>query len=147
VFGVSFVSRLLINEQVWFRLFGGLIFIFIGLKILSANQTHQARSTGKSLIGAYLSAFLLTLTNPATILVFAAIFAAMGIVCSHGDLILEGELIAGIFFGSSLWWLIVGSGIHLFQVRLNPVWLNRTKKIFGAILMGLGILMFFSLAK
>ena len=86
------------------------------------------------------STFALTITNPITILAFAAIFAKMGMSKESGLLDI-GILVAGVFLGSLVWWLGLSFGIaglrRVGTVRL--VWVNR---ISGAILAlsGVGLL-------
>jgi putative LysE/RhtB family amino acid efflux pump len=55
-------------------------------------------------IGAFSSAFVLTLAKPATILSFAAIFAALGLAESVSQLAAGSTMVAGVFLGSLLWW-------------------------------------------
>src|SRR3990170_1865269 len=75
-FGVTFVSNLLIQQAPWLRLFGGLFLCFLGVRTLLAKPSEKAcPERGKGLIDDYGSTFLLTLTNPLTILSFAGIFA------------------------------------------------------------------------
>jgi len=78
-FGLTLISNFLITQQVWLRLIGGLFLCCLGLKTLLAKPAEQAATAkGNGLIGAYVSTFFLTLTNPMTIISFAAIFAGLG---------------------------------------------------------------------
>jgi len=65
-----------------------------------------AGSSSRGLLGAYASTLGLTLTNPATILSFVAIFAGLGLVSTassaHGA---APALVLGVFSGSALRWL------------------------------------------
>ena len=55
--------------------------------------------------GAYLSTLGLTLTNPMTILSFAALFVGLGVT---GENALESALITlGVFMGSATWWVLL----------------------------------------
>jgi threonine/homoserine/homoserine lactone efflux protein len=53
-----------------------------------------------------LSTLGLTLTNPPTILAFAAIFAGLGLA-SSADYGAAALIVAGVFLGSALWWVIL----------------------------------------
>src|SRR5881409_981452 len=79
-FGLTAVSNLLVSQQTWLRLIGGLFLCYLGVKSFFAGpaQTAAAPKSG-ALAGAYASTFLLTLTNPMTILSFAAVFAGLGL--------------------------------------------------------------------
>jgi threonine/homoserine/homoserine lactone efflux protein len=94
---------------------------------------------GFGLPGAYASTFLLTLTNPATILSFAAIFAGLG-VGSANDALTAMVLVVGVFLGSALWWFVLSGATGLFRSKLSaggPRWVNR---ISGAIIAAFGVL-------
>ena len=82
-FGLVSITNLLIGGQTWLRLVGGIFLCYLGVRTLLARPAQDEVSSQKtSLAGAYASTFLLTLTNPLTILSFAAIFAGMGQVGS-----------------------------------------------------------------
>jgi threonine/homoserine/homoserine lactone efflux protein len=75
-FGLTFISDILVSQQTWFRLVGGLFLCYLGIRNFLARPVERAASVGgQGLAGAYASTFILTLTNPMTILSFAAIFA------------------------------------------------------------------------
>ena len=127
-FGLTALSNLLIAEQFWLRLLGGLFLLYLGARTFVAKPaTVAANATANSLTGAYSSTFLLTLTNPTTILSFAAIFAGFG-VASSGSTLAAGILVLGVFVGSALWWLLLSGGVTLLRSRFRPaalVWVNR----------------------
>jgi threonine/homoserine/homoserine lactone efflux protein len=109
-FGISFISNFLIEQQVWLRSIGGLFLCYLGVKtILSkpANTISQTKASG--LTSAYGSTFLLTITNPLTILSFAAIFAGLGLGKSQDHYSSAASMVLGVFLGSSLWWIILSS--------------------------------------
>jgi threonine/homoserine/homoserine lactone efflux protein len=61
------------------------------------------------------STFVLTITNPITILSFAGIFAAFGVIERISTLIQGWILVAGVLVGSSLWWLLIALVAELFR--------------------------------
>src|SRR5205809_451250 len=68
-FGLTVISSVLISQQGWLKLIGGLFLFYLGGKtFLSSPATQAAVANGKGLLGAYTSTFFLTLTNPITIL-------------------------------------------------------------------------------
>jgi threonine/homoserine/homoserine lactone efflux protein len=68
---------------------------------------------------AFATTFALTMTNPATILSFVAVIAALG---ASGDRApgAAWELVAGVFAGSAAWWLILVGTVHLARRALPP---------------------------
>ena len=139
-FGLTLVSSFLVDQQTWLRLVGGAFLCYLGIKTLLAKPAEEAaEARGTGLLGAYSSTFFLTLTNPMTILSFAAIFAGLGIAETGGDYASAAILVLGVFIGSALWWLLLSGGVSLFRKKFTPralVWVNR---ISGLVVAGFGV--------
>ncbi|MEE8392041.1 MAG: LysE family transporter [Anaerolineae bacterium] len=145
-FGLTFISNLLIGQQVWIRLVGGLFLCYLGIKTFLAQPSEQAASAkGSGLIGAYGSTLLLTLTNPMTILSFVAIFAGLGIANTSGGYGSAATLVLGVFVGSGLWWLLLASITGAFRARFNARTLRWVNRISGIIITLFGLLALSSL--
>jgi threonine/homoserine/homoserine lactone efflux protein len=137
-FGLSAVSNLLVGNAFWLRLIGGGFLLYLGVKtFLEKPADHAAQARQKSgYFGAYLSTFFLTITNPMTILSFAAIFAGTMLTQKMGSPII---IVLGVFLGSAAWWLTLSLGIGWMRDRLTAahmVWINR---ISGIIIAGFGV--------
>ena len=140
-FGLTFISSFLIHQQGWFRMVGGLFLCYLGLKTLLAKPAEQSASAkGDGLLGHYVSTFFLTLTNPMTILAFAAIFAGLGVGSGGGNYASAGVLVSGVFLGSTLWWVILSSGVGLFRKRFSLQALRWVNRISGIIVLGFGLI-------
>jgi threonine/homoserine/homoserine lactone efflux protein len=139
-FGLTVISGFLVDQQIWLRLVGGAFLCYLGIKTLLAKPAEEAAETnGIGLLGAYGSTFLLTLTNPMTTLSFAAIFAGLGVAETGGDYGAAAILVAGVFAGSALWWLLLSGGAGLFRRKFTPqalVWVNRAS---GLVVVGFGV--------
>lgn len=118
--GLNTVVSFLVGLQFWLQLGGGLFLLGLGAKIMfvrpvaasaAASTPNQAHLTG-----AFASVLLLTLTNPATILSFFAVFAGLGIDARPGSAV---SLVVGVFLGSAAWWLILSFLAGLLRDRLN----------------------------
>ena len=145
-FGLTFISNTLIGQQLWIRLIGGLFLCYLGLKTFFARPAKQvAPIEGRGLTAAYASTFVLTLTNPLTILSFAAIFAGLGVASAEGNYLSAGVLVLGVFMGSALWWLMLSCGVGLFREKLNTTGLRWVNRISGAIILGFGVVALLSL--
>jgi len=145
-FGLTFISSVLVSQQGWLRLIGGGFLCYLGLKTLLAKPAEQVASIkGSGLLGAYASTFFLTLTNPMTILFFAAIFAGLGVASASRNYASAGALVLGVFLGSALWWLTLSGVVGVFRAKLNPHWLRWVNRISGVIITGLGLLVLLSL--
>jgi threonine/homoserine/homoserine lactone efflux protein len=140
--GLTLASVFLVQQQARLSLLGGLFLCFLGVRTLlsrPAEAAAQVNRTGGGLLGAYLSTFFLTLTNPMTILSFVAIFAGLGLAGSRGSSLSAGLLVAGVFAGSACWWLLLSAGVSRLSTRLTPaslLWVNRAA---GLIIFAFGL--------
>jgi threonine/homoserine/homoserine lactone efflux protein len=140
-FGLTFISSVMVQQQVWLRLVGGLFLCYLGVKIFLALPAEESVSaTGTALAGAYASTFALTLTNPMTILSFAAIFAGLGLVYGTADYVSAGLMVLGVFFGSALWWLFLSGAVGVLRGRITPRGLRWINRVSGLIVLGFGVL-------
>jgi threonine/homoserine/homoserine lactone efflux protein len=147
-FGLTFISSFLISQQLWFRVIGGTFLCYLGIKTLLARPAEKAASAkGYGLAGAYASTFLLTLTNPMTILSFAAIFAGLGVGSTGGNYVFAGLLVLGVFLGSAAWWLILSGVVGVFRTKFDISRLRWVNRISGIIITGFGVLAFLSLIR
>jgi threonine/homoserine/homoserine lactone efflux protein len=145
-FGLTFISNLLISQQIWLRLLGGGFLCYLGIKTFFTSPLKQSFSLkGRGLISAYISTFFLTLTNPMTILSFMAIFAGLGVGSMSKGYIPAGLLVAGVFIGSALWWLFLSKGVGLLGKKFNLAGLRWTNRISGIIITAFGVLALLSL--
>ncbi len=146
-FGLSVLSGLLISHTFWLRLIGGVFLCYMGLVTFrAAPAAHVATAGGRTLLGAYVSTLLLTLTNPMTILSFAAILAGAGVGAS-GDAWSGAVLVLGVFAGSALWWLLLSSGASLLRGRLDLERLRWVNRVSGIVLSGFGVLVLISMSR
>ncbi|MDQ2997189.1 MAG: LysE family transporter [Chloroflexota bacterium] len=146
-FGLTFISGLLISQQSWIKLLGGAFLCYLGIRTLLAQPAeHAAAAGGMGLAGAYTSTFILTLTNPTTILSFVAVFAGLGLASMGGNYVTAAVLVLGVFVGSALWWLLLSGGVGLFRARFDTramCWVNR---ISGGVITAFCLLALVSLA-
>jgi threonine/homoserine/homoserine lactone efflux protein len=139
-FGLTFISDMLVQQQIWLRFFGGVFLCFLGLKTLLAKPSEKSPSEKRTgLLGSYGSTFFLTLTNPMTILSFAAVFAGIGLGSTLVDYGSAALLVFSVFAGSALWWLILSGSVSLLRKKVTPRVLRWINMVSGAIIMGFGV--------
>jgi len=145
-FGVTYISNFLMGQQFAFRLIGALFLGYLGARIFFSKPAEApSKAEGKGLAGAYASTLFLTLTNPVTILAFAAIFAGLGLGNSGGDYTAGMLLVLGVFLGSAAWWLFLSTGVGLFRTWFNGPRLRWVNRLSGVIIGGFGFLALLSL--
>lgn len=137
-FGLTSLSDALIEHQRLIRIVGGVALLYIALRIIqSARRPVEARPDTAPEVPLHrivATMYLLTMTNPATILSFAAIFGGLGL--SLGSSIAESALlVASVFAGSMLWWTLLCGLIGTVRHRLSPVWIARIDLAAGAVIL------------
>jgi threonine/homoserine/homoserine lactone efflux protein len=139
-FGLTILSSFLVQQQLWLRLVGGMFLCFLSVKTFLSKSVESSGSVSPvSYLNAYGSLFFLTLTNPITILSFAAIFAGIGLVDTNGNYVYSAVTVLGVFLGSSTWWFILSLITSLMRKRFKIsglIWVNR---ISALIILGFGI--------
>lgn len=139
-FGLTILSGFLVSQQMWLRLIGGLFLCYLGVRTLFARPAERpAPARGVGLGGVYASTLFLTLTNPMTILAFAAVFAGLGLAGAGGDYVAASLLIGGVFLGSASWWALLSGGVSLLRNRFGPSGLTWVNRISGAVIMAFGL--------
>jgi threonine/homoserine/homoserine lactone efflux protein len=95
-------------------------------------------------LAAWATMVALTLTNPATILSFAALFASIG--AGTGGPAGAAAVVGGVFLGSVAWWAILTAIVGGLRARLTPSvvrWLNVASAAliggFGVVAIALGL--------
>jgi threonine/homoserine/homoserine lactone efflux protein len=133
-FGLTFVSDVIASQHFWLRLVGGGILLFLGIRTFRAKRKDPVVPyENKGMLGSYLSAFLLVLTNPVTIFAFVAVFAAFGL--GHKLFIVSAcILVIGVFTGSGLWFLILSYVATTFRKKLDSDGLRWVNRIAGVLI-------------
>ncbi|MFB3882971.1 MAG: LysE family transporter [Armatimonadota bacterium] len=137
-FGLTAVSGLLVAHRVWFGLVGGVLLLYLGGRTFVARPARQAAMPSPSgLAKAYGSTFALTLSNPVTILAFAAIFAGLGITAGR-DHATAALLVVGVFLGSAGWWAVLSAGVGAFRGLVSEQGMRWVNRVAGAVIAAFG---------
>lgn len=142
-FGITILSNFLIQYQDVFGLAGGLFLLYLGVTTLLSRPASEAAHVEDKpgLWGAYLSTLFLTLTNPITILFYAAIITSTSVGALDG--LASVILVLGVFIGSATWWVMLTTGVTRLWKRLAEhrrmrllLWANRLS---GALIIAFAI--------
>jgi threonine/homoserine/homoserine lactone efflux protein len=138
-FGLTAVSGFLVENRAWLGLAGGAFLCYLGVRTFVSKPAENAAGVREGgLLSAYSSTLFLTLTNPMTILSFAAVFASLGLAASP-DYFNAGSLVVGVFSGSAFWWLLLSSGVALLRSRITPQWMQAVNRASGCVILGFGL--------
>lgn len=140
-FGITAISELLIGLQIPLRILGGLGLLWLGWRALRSRPREEvvASATPPRRGHLYSSAAGLTLTNPMTIMAFAAIFAGAGLVAQPG-VTSALTVTAGVAAGSLLWWLTLVTGVWAVRHAVRPDAIVIINRISGGALIAFGLL-------
>jgi threonine/homoserine/homoserine lactone efflux protein len=116
--GLKAFQSILLAYKTPLTLIGGLFIVYLGLrKFFSVPTIKEGRADSRSLFSAYVTTFFLTLTNPATILDFMALFTGLSIDVS--GYVQSVTFVGGVFLGSALWWFLLCFAVGLFRKRVS----------------------------
>jgi len=118
-FSITLAIQLLIREEFWIGLVGGIFLMVIGVVYYRMpSRSLEAGPDVSSVNSDFVSAFLLNVTNPTTVLSFLAVLATLGIGRQR-PLWQTSLLVAGIFCGSMIWWTILVSAANRLRSRIT----------------------------
>jgi threonine/homoserine/homoserine lactone efflux protein len=138
-FGLTALTGMLVSGRLVLGLVGGAIIVLLGIRTIVSQPAEVVREADRpGLPAAFVSIFALTMTNPMTILSFAAVFAALGLAA--GASFLDAlALTLSVWAGSSLWWVVLTSFVGWLRERVSTralLWVNRVS---GAALVVFGL--------
>jgi threonine/homoserine/homoserine lactone efflux protein len=138
-FGLTAISGVLLRFGFWIGLIGSIFLVYLGVKTLLSRPAIENQTLEKTgLPSAFLSTFGLTLANPPTILAFAAIFAGLGLV-SDADYGTATVIVAGVFLGSALWWVILAACAGWLRGRMGPGLVRAINIVSGVSILGFAV--------
>ena len=148
-FGISAVSSFVTSWSWWIQLIGAGILFAMGVHTFFARpHLERVAANGASkLPQSLMSTFALTVTNPVTLLWFAAIFASVGSdVAAVGTMAGPLTIVAGVLLGSGAWWLILSQSVGRLRTKVNDELLRLINRISGAAIALFGVAMLARLA-
>lgn len=141
VFSVKTIAHFFLTHRAPIEVIGGLCITYLGYQSYIKKYhelpglTHEPESDILSII----SAFLLTLSNPVTLVSFTILFAGLGLGTSSKTLS-SVLVILGVITGSLLWWLTLTYGVDYLKHKFTHTTLNKVSAYTGLVLTILGCL-------
>jgi threonine/homoserine/homoserine lactone efflux protein len=138
-FGLTAITTILVSGHWLLGIIGGSIIVIVGIRTIRSRPAGPAADAERpGLAGAFLSIYALTMTNPLTIVLYAGVFAGIGLVA--GSSFVDAAVVTlAAWLGSTAWWVILCSILGWARGRVSTtalVWVNR---ISGAALVVFGI--------
>lgn len=123
-YGVSWLIQALVAVRLPLTLFGAGFLLWMAWKLVRAPVVERKTTSGKvrGRWQYFASTFVLTLSNPATILSFVAIFSAMA---GRSAVTAPGTMVLGVLVGSAMWWLFLSTVVGRLRGRFDLRWHRR----------------------
>lgn len=146
-FSLAGIADFIIKYDFYLKFFGGILVAWIGFSVITSPPFKNENNLKErdSLLHAFTSAFVLTLSNPITLIVFAAAFTAMGVSPVYQSFSQASFLVVGVLIGASCWWISLIITIYFLKHKLSELqllWINRFS---GIILIGFSVYILASL--
>ncbi len=145
-FGLTWIAQLIQSYDSIIELVGGALLVwFGGHTILSpvAGKMEDGDNNepgASTLVRAMVSTFVLTITNPATLIAFASMFASFhALVGGANSYVDAGFVVAGVVGGSAGWWLCLTSVIGIFHTRITDRTVRIINRGSGVLVAGFGL--------
>jgi threonine/homoserine/homoserine lactone efflux protein len=139
-FGLTWIAQLIQSYDSIIEIVGGALLVWFGVHTVMSPVAGKVEDSdkndagGATLVRAMVSTFVLTITNPATLIAFASMFASFhALIGGANSYVDAGFVVAGVVGGSAGWWLCLTSVIGIFHTRIT----DRTVRIINR---GSGIL-------
>jgi len=136
VFGLAFVTQILMEERFLLALGGSVFLVVLGLRALLRPPPKLISGRDPTnLLGDFTSTLALTLSNPITILSFLAIFAAFNVRTDEQIGLNNMTVVLGVFVGSMGWWSTLTGLAGFFHGRFTEKGLAWTNRVTGVVIL------------
>lgn len=131
-FSLTFVIDFIREHEILFQTFGAVVVFALGIHIFFKNPVTDLRRNrvrGNTHFQDIIFSFLVTVSNPLTVLVFLAVFTSSGVAISLERPYHSFFVILGIFTGAFIWWFSLSGIVSLFRHKINLRilwWINKT---------------------
>lgn len=142
-FGLTSVASLLLGYLDAIRLVGGIALLYLGWATFRQPPIDPALAATGDFVdtpwGAFASTLAVAITNPVTILLFAGIFAGLGVGGGAGSRADAALLVVGVGAGSAAWWFLLSGGAHLARRWVTAGVLQTINRVAGIVILGFAV--------
>jgi len=137
-FGVTTLIAWLLGIQTWLALFGSAFLLWMAWRIVTkpVAPRRNERPPAGTLLRYVSGTFVLTLSNPTTILSFMVV---LGALAGRAPAASPWAMVSGVLVGSALWWLILSSIVGLLRERFDARWQRAVNLSSATLLAGLAL--------
>ena len=137
-FGITVLIAWLVDRKTAFTLVGAVVLLWMAWRIARQPPTaaRAAEANAGTLLKLFAGTFVLTLSNPTTILSFLAVFGAIAGRTAQAS---PWAMVAGVLVGSALWWLLLAAVVGRLRTRFDAAWQRRVNLASAALLAGFAL--------
>ena len=139
VLGMAMVTAALVQARTWIGTVGAMFLLYLAWRTWASPAPSAAAKAqaADSVWRAFATTFLLTLSNPMTILSFIAIFAALAPAQGAGAM-QKILMVGGVLAGSAIWWLFLVGIVTLLAGVIPPYFQQWVRRASALLLAGFG---------
>jgi threonine/homoserine/homoserine lactone efflux protein len=135
VLGLTMISSVIVTHQVLFRFLAGIVLIFVGVRVfMSLPSCVGTKTVHETYFKDYLSMVGIAMANPLTLVFFLIVLPGFGIVINSTAFLSAAEFIAGVFFGSTAWWILLCGTIGSMRSRFSIKTLGLINRVSGVLI-------------
>jgi threonine/homoserine/homoserine lactone efflux protein len=145
--GFTVIIGFIKEERFLITVIAGIIVIGVGIKIFLSNPVKEFRDrdkSDKSLWRDFYSVFILSISNPYTILIFVAFFSGIHLNGNLKPGLVPFFLIPGVFIGAMSWWFSLSYFLSRFKKKIRLRAIVKINKLGGIVIIIIGILLLLS---
>lgn len=136
IFGITFISSFLQRNEKICSFCGAVLIFCYGVIIIRKkpkNMNHVIEVKGKTYLAGFISAFLIAIMNPSTVLSFVVAFSTFGLIDQYS--ISEGaQIVLGILLGTGIWWGTLSLLVHRGRKKITENIYKKMNFILGTLL-------------
>lgn len=143
-FSLTAMSDLILQWAPVLQVLGAIMLIAMGIRTYFANPVLAGLGEKPPLhrhFATLATTYVLTITNPATMMGFAAIFGGIGgLVKETASYTSAITLVMAVMLGSLSWWIFVARIVSTGKTRIKEKHLRRINRVTGVIIFGFGLI-------
>lgn len=143
VLGVTLISDFLRLYEKPITIVGAGLIVLYGIIIFQKKSitAHENQRSELVYIRCFFSAFLIAISNPATLAAFLVVFPTLGIIGPY-SMAESIMLIVGVTIGTVLWWTLLCCVMGLFHKRITDDKFKKVNHVLGTLMIAFGFVMF-----
>lgn len=143
IFGITFITGFLQRNNMVCTVCGAVLILIYGIIIIkkkSVDMKGKVEIQGKTYISGFVTAFMIAIMNPSTVLSFLVAFSTFGLIDEYS--VLEGsEIVLGILLGTGIWWGALSLLVDKGRERITDGIYRKMNLILGTLLIGFAVVM------